>query len=161
MWPFYDRRLHDVQMDAIEVNTPIVLLEGNYLLLDAPKWRDLKCDYSVFITADEEFLRKRLVERKSRGGASLQEAEAFYERCDGPNVRLCLENSLPADLLVISANIAFGCCLREEDVPCQGITQITSSQVSENKFKGKVFKLIAHAEQKADGSVSAAVEPLL
>ena len=98
MWPFYDRRLHDVQMDAIEVNTPIVLLEGNYLLLDAPKWRDLKCDYSVFITADEEFLRKRLVERKSRGGASLQEAEAFYERCDGPNVRLCLENSLPADL---------------------------------------------------------------
>ena len=63
--------------------------------------------------------------------------------------------------LVISANIAFGCCLKEEDVPCQGITQITSSRVSECRNKGKVYKLIAHAEQKADGSVSAAVEPLL
>lgn len=63
--------------------------------------------------------------------------------------------------LVISANIAFGCCLKEEDVPCQGITQITTSQVAENKFKGKTYKLIAHAEQKADGSISAAVEPLL
>jgi len=97
-WPFYDRRLHDVQMDAIKVTAPIVLLEGNYLLLDAPKWRDLKCDYSIFIKGEKEFLKKRLIERKSMGGATLQDAEAFYERCDGPNVGLCLENSLGANL---------------------------------------------------------------
>ena len=98
LWPVYDRRLHDVQMDAVEVTAPIVLLEGNYLLLDAPIWRDLRHDYSIFIRAEEGQLRDRLIARKMRGGASLTDAEAFYDRCDGPNVRICLENSLPADL---------------------------------------------------------------
>ena len=98
LWPVYDRRLHDVQMDAVEVTAPIVLLEGNYLLLDAPVWRDLKHDYSIFIKAEEEQLRERLIARKMKGGTSPQDAVAFYERCDGPNVRICLENSLPADL---------------------------------------------------------------
>lgn len=98
LWPVYDRRLHDVQMDAVEVAAPIVLLEGNYLLLDEPIWRDLKHDYSIFIRADENQLFERLIARKMKGGASLQEATAFYDRCDGPNVRICLGNSLPADL---------------------------------------------------------------
>ena len=100
LWPIYDRRLHDVQEDAVKVNAPIVLLEGNYLLLDAPVWRDLRHDYSIFISAEENQLRDRLIARKMKGGSSIQEAEAFYDRCDGPNVRICLENRLPADLLL-------------------------------------------------------------
>ena len=98
LWPVYDRRLHDVQTDAVKVNAPIVLLEGNYLLLDEPIWRDLMHDYSVFIRAEESQLRERLIARKMKGGASLQDATAFYDRCDGPNVRICLEKSLPANL---------------------------------------------------------------
>ena len=40
-WPHYDRQLHDPADDAITIDAEIVLIEGNYLLLDADGWRDL------------------------------------------------------------------------------------------------------------------------
>lgn len=95
-WPVYDRRLHDVVEDALCITAPIVLVEGNYLLLNQPFWRELPHDDAVFITAEEAFLRNRLLARKMRGGASEEEALAHYEACDGPNVRLCLTQSLTA-----------------------------------------------------------------
>ena len=96
-WPFYDRRLHDVVEDAVPVTAPVVIVEGNWLLLNRPVWRDLPRDVSAFVTADESLLRGRLIARKERGGLSHDEALAFYDRCDGPNVRLCLSESLNAD----------------------------------------------------------------
>ena len=96
-WPLYDRRLHDVVEDAIPVRAPIALIEGNWLLLDAPGWSALPRDASIFIHADAALLRRRLIERKMRGGFSREEAEAHYLRSDGPNVLRCLSNRLPAD----------------------------------------------------------------
>ena len=86
-WPAYDRMLHDVVEAAIPVTAPIVLVEGNYLLLDQPIWRDLPRDYAVFITADEILLRQRLIERKMRGDKTHEQAALFYQESDGPNVR--------------------------------------------------------------------------
>lgn len=97
LWPLYDRRLHDVVENAIPVQAPIVLVEGNWLLLDEPGWSDLPHDAGIFIHADPEQLRRRLVERKMRGGTSREEAEAHYLRSDGPNVLRCLSRHLPAD----------------------------------------------------------------
>ena len=96
-WPLYDRQLHDVVEDAIPVCAPIALIEGNWLLLDAPEWSALPRDASIFIHADAALLRGRLIERKVRGGFSREEAEAHYLRSDGPNVLRCLSNRLPAD----------------------------------------------------------------
>ena len=96
-WPLYDRRLHDVVEDVIPVRAPIALIEGNWLLLDAPEWSALPRDASIFIHADPALLRGRLIERKVRGGFSREEAEAHYLRSDGPNVLRCLSNHLPAD----------------------------------------------------------------
>ena len=90
--------LHDVVEEAIPVTAPIVLVEGNYLLLDQPIWRDLPRDYAVFITADEILLRQRLIERKMRGDKTHEQAALFYQESDGPNVRLCLSSHLPCDL---------------------------------------------------------------
>ena len=42
-----------------------------------------------------------LVGRKLAGGVSLADAEAFYDRTDGPNVRRVLEESLPANLTLM------------------------------------------------------------
>ena len=56
------------------------------------------CDFSLFIKAPANALRARLVGRKLAGGLSQAEAEAFYERTDGPNVRRVLENSRAANL---------------------------------------------------------------
>ena len=97
-WPVYDRRLHDPVEDALPVTGEILLVEGNWLLLDEPGWRELDCDYSAFIAADESLLRGRLVERKARGGLSRREAEAWYDASDGPNVRRCMARRRRADL---------------------------------------------------------------
>lgn len=97
-WPAYDRTLHDVVEEAIPVTAPILLVEGNYLLLDQPIWRDLPRDYALFITADEGLLRQRLIERKMRGDKTHEQAALFYQESDGPNVRLCLSSHLPCDL---------------------------------------------------------------
>lgn len=97
LWPLYDRRLHDVVENAIPVTAPVLLIEGNWLLLRDPAWASLPRDISVFITADEGSLRERLIRRKMRGGLARPDAEAFFRRSDGPNIRRCLSDSLPAD----------------------------------------------------------------
>lgn len=104
-WPFYDRRLHDVVEDALPVSAGILLVEGNWLLLDEPVWRDFKCDLSMFIGAQEQLLRERLIQRKMRGGSTRAAAEAFYETCDGPNIRRCMSGSRRGDVnLAMLAN---------------------------------------------------------
>ncbi len=100
LWPTYDRHLHNPIEDAITVTGDIVILEGNYLLLDEEGWRDIHkmADYTIFLRGDEEVLRKRLVDRKEASGNSRDKAEAFVDFSDMRNVRLCLNHSLPADL---------------------------------------------------------------
>ena len=99
-WPHYDRQLHDPVDDAITIDADIVLLEGNYLLLDADGWRDLSryADYTISLSADEEMLRERLIRRKMKTGMQQEDAERFAASSDLRNVRLCLEKTMPADL---------------------------------------------------------------
>lgn len=99
-WPRYSRTLHDPVPDASRAEGGVVLIEGNYLLLDAPVWRELRgyADYTIAITADPERLCGRLVARHVAGGRSEAEAAAFVEHSDLVNARLCLARSLPADL---------------------------------------------------------------
>ena len=107
LWPSYSRVAHDVVPDSLAVTGEVVLVEGNYLLLDEPRWRDLRrwADLTVFLRADEGLLRERLVARKVAGGMARPDAEAFYEASDGLNVRRVLARSLPADVtLLLSAD---------------------------------------------------------
>ena len=87
-FPVYDRRIHDVVPDALIADAPILLVEGNWLLLDEEPWSDLRplADYSVRIDAPAALLRDRLIARKVQGGLSEAEATAFYETSDAPNV---------------------------------------------------------------------------
>lgn len=99
-WPHYDRQLHDPVDDAITIDADIVLLEGNYLLLDADGWRELSqyADNTISLTADEEMLRSRLIRRKMKTGMTREDAESFVESSDMRNVRLCLDKTMKADL---------------------------------------------------------------
>ena len=99
-WPAYDRLLHNPVEDAVQIDGSIVLLEGNYLLLDEDGWRDLSAwaDYTIAIRAEEAFLRTRLIDRKMKTGVDQEAAVRFVDFSDMPNVRICLERSLPADL---------------------------------------------------------------
>ena len=87
-FPVYDRRIHDVVPDALIADEPILLVEGNWLLLDEEPWHDLRAlaDYSIRIDAAPELLRDRLIGRKVQGGLSEGEATAFYEASDAVNV---------------------------------------------------------------------------
>jgi len=98
-WPVYDRMRHNPVEDALRVDGDIVLLEGNYLLLDADGWRELPnyADYTVSIRADEALLRSRLIDRRMKTGVDEAAATRFVDYSDMPNVRLCLEKTLPAD----------------------------------------------------------------
>ena len=99
-WPHYDRQLHDPVDDAIAIDADIVLIEGNYLLLDADGWRDLSryVDYTISLTADEEMLRSRLIRRKMKTGMTQEDAKRFVASSDMRNVRLCLDMTMKADL---------------------------------------------------------------
>lgn len=98
-WPVYDRMLHDPVEDAVLVDGDIVLLEGNYLLLDQDGWRDLAAyaDYTISIRADEALLRARLIDRRIKTGVDEAASTRFVDFSDMPNVRLCLEKTLRAD----------------------------------------------------------------
>lgn len=101
-WPLYDRNLHDVVENQIAINRKIVLIEGNWLLLDEAGWSELQkyCDYSIFIHSDASVLKERLIARKIRGGLSRKEAEAFYLRSDGKNILRVMERRKQADLML-------------------------------------------------------------
>lgn len=99
-FPVYDRLLHNPVEDALTVDGEIVLLEGNYLLLDREGWRDLSgyADLTVFLRADEGLLRERLIDRRIKTGVTEEKAATFVDFSDMRNVRTVLNESMKADL---------------------------------------------------------------
>lgn len=101
-WPEYDRTIHEPVEDAMLLTVPIVLIEGNWLLLDEEPWRSFcsAADLTIFLHAEESAIRERAIERKAKGGITREEAVEHYERSDGPNVRRVLEHSRTADVTI-------------------------------------------------------------
>ena len=99
LWPVYDRKIHNPIANALEVNGDILLVEGNWLLLDEPQWRDLRelADYTLSIKATPELLQERLIQRKIQGGLSRTDAAKFYETSDRLNIERILNHTLTAD----------------------------------------------------------------
>jgi len=97
-WPVYSRRLHEPVENALEIREDILILEGNWLLLDEAPWNELRCDYSVFLAAGERSQLERIVERKMMGGFSEAHAREIVEKNDWPNILRCMEKSRRGDL---------------------------------------------------------------
>lgn len=62
--------------------------------------------------------------------------------------------------LVLSVNLAFGVSIAEEDVPCFGISSVTSADIANFRAAGYTCKLFTRGEQNG-GKVSAFVCPTL
>ena len=62
--------------------------------------------------------------------------------------------------IVLSADLAFGVNIREEDIPCVGISSITAGDIAKAKDEGLTYKLIARAEKNGH-AVAAFVCPTL
>jgi pantothenate kinase len=99
-WPYYSRDLHDPIHNAIKVNAHgIVIIEGNYLLLDEPGWRDLRkiSNRCVFVDTDESTAHSNVVSRHIQGGRTKEDAEAYYHYSDEHNNERIRQHFNPVD----------------------------------------------------------------
>lgn len=103
--PEFDRESDRVQEAATRVAPVcrVVLLEGNYLLLDRQPWTRVQrlFDLSIFIKAPEALLRRRLVQRWLDLGHEQRDAERRANGNDIPNATLVLEHSVPANVTLV------------------------------------------------------------
>ena len=102
--PLFDRQLDLARAGAAKVSLQhrIVLVEGNYLLLDQTPWSELHklFDVRVFLDVPEEVLLQRLVQRWIDLDHTREQALARAESNDLPNARLVRELTLVADITI-------------------------------------------------------------
>ena len=100
--PVFDRAIEIARAGARNIAPAIrlVLVEGNYLLLDDPEWHPLAAHFDLTVALDVPLseLERRLLER----WRDLPPAEARLkvEANDLPNARLVVSSSRVADLVV-------------------------------------------------------------
>jgi pantothenate kinase len=102
--PIFDRSL-EISRGSARVITPrhnIVLVEGNYLLLDQSPWHKLQdlFDLTIYLDVPEETLRQRLLERWRGHGFSETSAIQKVTSNDLPNAHVVMRNSSTADIRV-------------------------------------------------------------
>ena len=85
----------------------LVLVEGNYLLLDAPFWRDLwkYWDFSVFLDVEPKLLQERLMQRWLDQGLSLDQAKKRVNDNDLVNLKTVVCSSSVADFTFSNSSL--------------------------------------------------------
>ena len=80
----------------------MVVVEGNYLLLNSEPWASLSDVYAatIFISPSFATLRARLIQRWVDYGLEPEAAIQRAQSNDLPNAEYVLENSLEADLVL-------------------------------------------------------------
>ncbi|KAK3326421.1 P-loop containing nucleoside triphosphate hydrolase protein [Apodospora peruviana] len=106
--PSFDHAVKDPKEDDIAISPThrIVVLEGNYVLLDKEPWRmsasmfDIKC----FVDVDFSVARKRLAVRHLAAGLAVtaEEADRRAVENDLPNSEEVVRLLLPPDMTVVS-----------------------------------------------------------
>lgn len=101
-YPTFDRTVDAVIPDAetLSLETQIVVIEGNYLLLNEQPWSNLIpfLDLTIFVRPNLETLKERLIERWREHGFDENAALDKAMGNDIPNAIYVLEKSKAADL---------------------------------------------------------------
>jgi pantothenate kinase len=102
--PAFRREIEEPIAGAIPVpaDVPLVVCEGNYLLLADGAWRGVRplLDACWFVESDERVRLDRLVRRHVAFGKAPAYAAAWVERSDQVNARLVATTRARADLIV-------------------------------------------------------------
>jgi pantothenate kinase len=102
--PEFRRDLEESFAGALAVprEVPLVITEGNYLLLPDGAWPRARAhmDEVWYLDVDDATRRERLVARHRRHGRSEQEASAWVDRVDEPNARVIAASAPYADLRI-------------------------------------------------------------
>lgn len=102
--PVFDRDL-EISRNAARIigrETQVLIVEGNYLLLDRPGWRDLATcfDLTVMFEVDTAELRRRLIGRWQDLEIPASEISARVDENDLPNGLTVLRGSRLADVTI-------------------------------------------------------------
>lgn len=102
--PLFDRQLEESIGSALPVppDAPLVVTEGNYLLLQDGDWARVRAALDVvwFLEVPEELRLERLIRRHQEFGKSAAEAEAWVAGVDQGNAELIETTRARADLIV-------------------------------------------------------------
>lgn len=102
--PVFDRSLDLARAGGRKIRNThrVVIVEGNYLLLDRPGWKDLRklFDYTVYLDVSEAELSKRLLQRWLDYGLTPEAAKERADSNDMPNAQLVVAARLAADRTV-------------------------------------------------------------
>lgn len=99
--PVFDRAIEIARAGA-RIVTPearLLIVEGNYLLLDDPDWAPLRdrFDTTVFLDVPEAEIERRLIQRWEGYGMDEAAVDAKLRENDLPNALLVILRSVPAD----------------------------------------------------------------
>ncbi len=100
--PLFDRDL-EISRAGADVVSPkdrLLVVEGNWLLLDEAPWNAARYDLTVFIDVPEAELDRRLVARWAHHGKTPEQARAWIDGNDLPNIRRCIAGSRRADVVI-------------------------------------------------------------
>jgi len=102
--PVFDRQmeLSRAAADVVTDTDQVLVVEGNYLLLDEPPWTGLAplFDLTVFVDVPEAELDRRLQARWAYYGKTPAAARAWIDGNDMPNIRRVLTQSRAADIQI-------------------------------------------------------------
>jgi pantothenate kinase len=100
--PLFDRDIEIARAAAgvIESSVNIILVEGNYLLLDKNPWRGLgkHFDTTIALKSSYETIHQRLIKRWENFNDTAAKIEEKLNINDLPNVKLVLGSSMQADI---------------------------------------------------------------
>jgi len=106
--PTFDHRRKDPRPGDVCIvrETRVVIVEGNYIALNEPLWKDAKAlfDEVWFVEVDFEVARRRLRERHVRAGivSTLEEGDKRASENDLVNGEEILDKRLPVDEIIQS-----------------------------------------------------------
>ncbi|STZ62532.1 nucleoside/nucleotide kinase family protein [Mycolicibacterium tokaiense] len=102
--PEFHREVEESFAGAIAVppEVPLVITEGNYLLLPDDPWGEVRdlLDEAWFLVPDEQQRVSRLVARHIEFGKTAAQAQDWVQRSDEPNARLIDATRNRADLVI-------------------------------------------------------------
>jgi pantothenate kinase len=102
--PGFDREIEQPIAGSLPVapELPLVVTEGNYLLLDRDPWPRVRplLDEVWWIDSDPVERARRLIERHVRHGKARAAAERFVAESDEVNAALVVDGAALADLVV-------------------------------------------------------------
>jgi len=103
--PVYDRSRHEPVPEAIEITAPIVLVEGNYVLMRCRGWDAVAAQrhFGIWLDVSCRLARRRMMRRDVSVGRSAVQASMKWRRNDWPNSLAAITGRENAEAVIYAA----------------------------------------------------------